>query len=412
MKILVVHSRYRSAAPSGENIVVDLETAALRAAGHEVELFERRSDDIADWSLARKATLPGRTVWSREVKRDLTARLGAFRPDVVHVHNTFPMLSPSVLYACRDAGVPVVATIHNYRLLCPGGGFFRDGEPCHDCSTTLGVAGLRHGCYRSSRLATAPVVVANIVHRPAWQRLVSAYVFISESQRRLMSGLALPEERTFVKHNSVDVAEAGSGPVDHLVTYVGRLDAAKGISLLMGAWDAFRARYPDSALRLAVVGGGPLEDVVRAWGERHPTVELLGLVPREQVQRLLGRSLAGVVTSKSEETFGLVAVEAMACGVAPIAPRMGPFPELVTDQVDGVLFDAGDAGALARVFAEVDREPSRFISMGRAGRQTYQHRFGPDDNVERLVDIYRFALSHPVGPVPSRAPETHLVEGS
>jgi glycosyltransferase involved in cell wall biosynthesis len=136
--------------------------------------------------------------------------------------------------------------------------------------------------------------------------------------------------------------------------------------------------------------------VVRAWGERHPTVELLGLVPREQVQGLLGRSLAGVVTSKSEETFGLVAVEAMACGVAPIAPRMGPFPELITDQVDGVLFDAGDAGALARAFAEVDREPSRFISMGRAGRQTYRRRFGPDDNVERLLEIYRYAVAHPI----------------
>ena len=396
MRILVIHGRYRSAAPSGENIVVDQEGAALRAAGHDVELFERHSDDIAGWSLPRKAALPATTLWNGEVKRDLAAHIVATRPDVVHVHNTFPLISSSVLYACRDAGVPVVATIHNYRLLCAGGGFFRDGEPCHDCSAGRGGPALLHGCYRGSRLATLPIVAANLIHRPAWQRLVAAYVFISESQKNLMEDLALPPERVFVKHNFVVGGELRTKEREHVVTYVGRLDAAKGVPLLMSAWDAFRAENPHSALRLTVVGGGPLEAEVKAWGARHPTVELAGLVSREQVGDMLARSVASVVTSQSEETFGLVAVEAMAAGVASLAPAMGPFPELITHGLDGVLFRAGDAASLAGTFAQIDRDPQRFVAMGLQGRATYERRFQPESSLERLLEIYDFAIANPV----------------
>jgi glycosyltransferase involved in cell wall biosynthesis len=406
MRILVVHGRYRSEAPSGENIVVDQETAALRAGGHEVELFERHSDDIAGWSPARKASLPLRTVWSPEAKRYLASRIAATRPDVVHVHNTFPLISASVLYACRDAGVPVVATIHNYRLLCAGGGFFRDGAPCHDCAGGHGLPALRHGCYRGSRAATLPIVAANVVHRSAWQRLVSAYLFISASQQDLMSPLGLPRERVFVKHNFVvAAADQISARREHLVTYVGRLDAAKGVPVLMEAWDTFRAANPLSALRLVVVGGGPLEGAVREWAAGQPSVEHAGLRSREEVGTMLARSLASVVTSVSEETFGLVAVEAMAAGVAPIAPAFGPFPELIDHGRDGVVFPAADARSLAATFADVDADPQRFVSMGRAGRATYERRFQAGASTERLVEIYRFAVAHPVTESAEPVPE-------
>ena len=134
MRILLVHNRYRSGAPSGENRVVDQEGEALAALGHEVMRFGRSSDEIEQWSVAKKASLPARTIWSRETGRDLKAVLREHRPEVVHVHNTFPLLSAAVLYACRDARVPVVATIHNYRLACANGTFFRRGAVCHDCA--------------------------------------------------------------------------------------------------------------------------------------------------------------------------------------------------------------------------------------------------------------------------------------
>src|ERR1700735_3403435 len=149
MKILLVHNRYRSGTPSGENRVAEQESSALAAQGHEVSRFDRSSDEIEHWSLAKKATLPARIVWNSETFRDMRGALRAQRPDVVHVHNTFPLLSAAVLYACRDAGVPVVATLHNYRLACAGGDFFRDGAVCHDCAVGAPAPALRHGCYRN-----------------------------------------------------------------------------------------------------------------------------------------------------------------------------------------------------------------------------------------------------------------------
>ncbi len=398
MKILLVHGRYRSVAPSGENHVVDQEAAALTEAGHSVELFERHSDDIAGWSLARKAALPGRSLWNGQVRRELARRLELSRPDVVHVHNTFPLISPSVLYACRDARVPVVATLHNYKLICASGDFFREGSPCHDCAGGSGAAAMAHGCYRGSRMATAPVVAGLALHRSAWQGLVSAFIFISASQRDLMHGLQLPPDRVFVKHNFVrTVAAEERGRPEHLVVHLGRLDAAKGAPFLMRAWDAFRERHPESPLRLAVAGGGPLEDEVRAWGRRHASVDVVGLLPAEEAERLLRRALVAVVPSQWEETFGLVAVEAMAAGVAPLAPARGSFPELVSDGVDGALFAPEDPLALAGVLRDVDMDPERYVGLGRRARATYEERFRTGANVAQLLDIYRFAVTNPIG---------------
>ena len=156
MRILLVHNRYRSGAPSGENRVVDQEGEALEALGHEVVRFGRSSDEIAEWPVVKKASLPTRAIWSRETRRDLTTVLREHRPEVVHVHNTFPLLSAAVLYACRDERVPVVATLHNYRLACANGLFFRSGAVCHDCVHGLPVRAVLHGCYRESPAATAP----------------------------------------------------------------------------------------------------------------------------------------------------------------------------------------------------------------------------------------------------------------
>src|SRR5271165_746078 len=191
MRILLVHNQYRSGTPSGENRVVDQEAEALARAGHQVARFGRHSDEIEDWSAAKKASLPARVIWSPEARRDLMVTLSGYQPDVVHVHNTFPLLSASVLYACRDAAVPVVATIHNYRLVCASGDLFRHGAVCHDCLHRLPVPGVMHGCYRGSRAASAPLVVANVAHRKAWRSLISAYLFISATQRDLHGGLGL-----------------------------------------------------------------------------------------------------------------------------------------------------------------------------------------------------------------------------
>jgi glycosyltransferase involved in cell wall biosynthesis len=407
MKILILHNRYRPAAPSGENLVVDQESDALASAGHHVELLQRHSEEIASWSPLRRATLPAQVLWSERSRRTVSQALADLRPDVVHLHNTFPLLTPSVLYACRDAAVPVVATIHNYKLGCANGSFFRDGRVCHDCLGASPLSAVAHGCYRGSAPATLPIVVGSSLHATAWRRLVSAYVFISAAQRDLLAPLGLPADRSFVKHNFVPAATDTDDPVEHQVAYVGRLDEAKGASFLMRAWDEFRDRWPRSPLRLVVVGGGEMAPAVERWAAGHPSVRMVGQVSRPEASRILAGSRAVVVPSQWEETFGMVAVEAMAAGTPPIASGHGAFPELITSGSDGALFPPTDVGALADILAEVDDQPERWAAYGRQARETYLSRFTVAASTARLLEIYRFAAANPAtGPDKATKPVT------
>ena len=396
MRVVLVHNRYRSAAPSGENRVVDQEAVALANLGHQVTRFERCSDEIERWPRAKQASLPARVVWSRDAHRGLGAVLRELRPDVVHVHNTFPLLSPAVLYACRDAAVPIVATIHNYKLACASGDFFRNGSVCHDCADGLPVPAVRHGCYRGSRAATAPVALAMSAHRRAWRSLVSAYVLISAAQRDLLAGLSLASDRVFVRHNLIPRRNAPAVAREPSVVYAGRLDEAKGLRLLMAGWDCYRAAAGDTGLRLVIAGAGPLEREVTAWALTRPCVEVVGQLGSEQCSELISRARAVLLPSAWEETFGLVAIEAMALGVPPVASGHGSFPELITPEVDGVLFRPGDPAALARAVADVQAYPERFENYGEQARKTYEQRFDPQRSAEQLLEIYRFAITHPV----------------
>jgi glycosyltransferase involved in cell wall biosynthesis len=386
---------------------VDQESEELARAGHEVRRFEKDSDEIEHWSVAQKALLPARVVWSRESHRELTAALRAYRPDVVHVHNTFPLVSAAVLYACRDASVPVVATIHNYRLLCPPGDFMRQGAVCHDCMHKLPVRGAVHGCYRGSRAATAPLVVASIAHRKAWRSLVSAYVFISAAQRDLHLALDLPASRVFVRHNMIPHRSIQPVPRDPTVAYIGRLDPDKGVRLLMTAWDRYLGSSPDPGLRLVIAGAGTLDREVADWASGRPSVEMLGLIPPGQVRELMSRARAVLAPSVREEPFGLAVVEAMAAGTPAIAAGHGSFTELVTPGADGVLFQPGDPGALADVVADVAAHPEKYEKYGRRARESYEQKFNPDDSLKHLLEIYSFAMTYPVRgrPVPEQAPD-------
>lgn len=397
MKILLVHNRYRSGVPSGENRVVDQEADALADSGHEVIRFGRSSDEIEQWPVAKKALLPARTVWSREAYRDLTAVLREHGPEVVHVHNTFPLLSASVLHACRDARIPVVATIHNYRLACANGTFFRRGTVCHDCAHGLPLPGVLHGCYRESHAATVPVALAMSVHRQSWRSLVSAYVFISAAQRDLLRGTALAPDRVFVRYNLIPYRDRPRIARTPTVVYAGRLDEAKGVRVLMTGWDRYRKESGEPGLSLVIAGSGPLGDEVAAWASARPSVEMNGTVSSDRCAELIARARAVLLPSAWEETFGLVAVEAMAAGVPPIAAGHGSFAELITPGADGILFTPGDPGSLALAIADVQRNPEQYEVYGDQARKTYEQRFDPQRSVAELLEIYRFAITHPVG---------------
>ncbi|MEU9183739.1 glycosyltransferase [Streptomyces sp. NPDC048484] len=392
MRVLVVHNRYSSAQPSGENKVVDQEVALLRAAGHRVELFERRSDDIAAMSLLSKAALPLLVPWNPAVRSELAARLRTERPDVVHVHNVFPLLSPAVLAACADAGVPVVATLHNYTQVCAPGTLQRDGRPCTECVGAAPLPAVRHGCYRNSRLATVPLALSLSVNRRRWWSGVERFFCISGAQRDVLVRSGMPAERLMVKHNFVpDPDDRRSGDGEHLL-YLGRLAETKGVRLLMAAWDEITASG-GVGVPLVIAGTGPLEDEVIAWAAGRDDVRYVGLYDPAQCRQAIARSVAVVAPSTWLEAFGLVVVEAMAAGVPVVAAGHGAFVELVEDGVTGLLHRPGEPASLASCLRRITAEQDRNREMGRAGRRRYEQGFSPAVGLERLVEGYRTAIA-------------------
>jgi len=240
------------------------------------------------------------------------------------------------------------------------------------------------------------VVLATSLHRRAWRSLVSSYIFISASQRDLLRGSDLPPDRVFVRYNLIPRRALPRTAPTPTVVYAGRLDEAKGVRLLTAGWDEYLKKSGEPGLNLVIVGGGPLGDEVADWASTRPSVEMTGTVSSDRCAELISRGRAVVLPSAWEETFGLVAVEAMAAGVPPIAAGHGSFTELITPGVDGMLFTPGDPAALALAIADVESNPERYESYGDQARKTYEQRFDPQRSIEELLEIYRFAITHPV----------------
>lgn len=387
MKVLVVHNRYRSEQPSGENNVVDAEVTLLADGGHQVSLFERRSDDIAAMPLPRKAAVPLMVPWNPAVRKELAARLRSSRPDVVHIHNTFPLLSPSVVAACADAGVPAVATLHNYTMVCPPGTLHRDGRICTECVGGSPLPAVKHGCYRGSSAATLPMAASMVANRRRWWTGVSRFFCISAAQRDLLVSAGMPGERMVVKHNFVtDPGVRRTGAGKH-VLFLGRVTEEKGIGLLMHAWERL-----DGALGvpLVIAGTGPMQDEVAAWATGRADVSYVGLQNKAECRALTADAVAVVAPSTWLEAFGLVVVEAMAAGVPTVAAAHGAFPELVDDGVTGLLHVPNDAASLAdRLRAVVG---DRNGDMGDAARVRYEKDFTPAVGLDRLIAGYEAAI--------------------
>jgi glycosyltransferase involved in cell wall biosynthesis len=388
LRVLVLHNRYRSEQPSGENNVVDAEVSLLREAGHRVELFERRSDDIAEMSVARKALVPLRVPWNPGARSALAEQLRRERPDVVHVHNTFPLLSPSVLNACRNAGVPVVATLHNYTQICPTGTLYRDGATCTACAGKVPFPAVRHGCYRGSSAASVPVALNLLVNRRRWWSTVSQFLCISDAQRRTLIANGMPSDLLTVKYNFVDdtdVRRAGSG---EYLLYLGRLAEEKGVRLLMAAWDRI-ASAGGLGVPLVIAGAGPLTDEVATWAHGRADVRFVGLQDKAGCRALIAKAIAVVVPSQWLETFGLVVVEAMAAGVPSVVAGHSSLAELVDDGVTGLTHTPGDASSLASALGQIVRAPS---SLGHAARARYEQEFTRTVGLANLVTAYHRAI--------------------
>ena len=381
MNVLVVHNKYRER--GGEDRVVELESALLARHGHTVVPYIA---DNRDLDARSKAALPFLTIWNRQTVSDVRQVIARERIDLVHVHNTLPLVSPSVYHAARAAGVPVVQTLHNFRLLCPNAACFRDGAPCVQCvGAALPLAGVAHGCYRQSRAAAAAVTAMLVVHRLAgtWRRAIDRFIAPSEFVRRLFVSGGLPAERISVKPHFVDPDRGIKPGQGGYVAFVGRLSDEKGIPTLLEAWSRLRVPVP-----LKIAGDGPLRPLVERAVRTRGDTEWLGRLERAEVERLIGDAAVLIVPSGFYETFGQVIAEAYAAGTPVIASAHGAAAELVFHGRTGLLFRPGDADDLTSCVERFMRDPSEHARMRAAARVEYETRYTADANYRALINIY------------------------
>jgi len=381
VKLLLVHNSYQQS--GGEDRVFASELELLASRGHEVVCYTAHNDTVGQMS---KLSLAFRTSWSRTTYREVRAVLQRERPQIVHVHNTLPLVSPAVYYAAGAARVPVVQTLHNYRLLCPNGLLLREQRICEDCvGRHVAWPGIVHACYRQSRAATGAVAVMLSVHRllGTWSRRVSRYIALTEFMRQKFITGGFPARQIVVKPNFVG-PDPGMG--DHggqYALFVGRLSPEKGIQTLLRAW------RQDGRMPLKIAGGGPLQNV--ADGSL-PGIEWLGQQSREQVVALMKQAFVLVFPSECYEGFPTAIAEAFATGLPVVASRLGAMAEIVQHRQTGLLFTPGDANDLAAKVGWALAHPTEVADMGRRARDEFEAKYTAERNYELLRDIYRGAL--------------------
>jgi glycosyltransferase involved in cell wall biosynthesis len=383
VKVVIAHNRYREAIPSGENVIVDLEIAQLTAAGVEVLPLLRSSDAIGDLPLAQKALLPLSPIWGRDAQHDLAALIAEHRPDLVHLHNPYPLLSPWVVRTAHAHGVPVVQTVHNFRQVCSSGLYFRDGRICHDCrGRAFGLPAVRHRCYRGSLAQSALMATTLAVHRPTWKS-VDRYIALTSAIRDHLLDYGIPAERIVVKPNGIPDPGAPTPPGDGFL-YAGRLSPEKGLGLLLDAW----RRHPDGALgELRIAGDGELRHLAEAAVAERADVKYLGVLDRAGMRAAMLAAAVVVTVPTWHDVLPTVILEALANGRAVLGTALGGIPYLLG--VDGAR-PAGwaveaDPAALA---AALPVARAGAPALGAAARARYLSTFHPDVVTRQLLDIY------------------------
>lgn len=384
MRVALIHNRYQSA--GGEDVVFAAEAELLRSRGHEVAEHVVSNDRIRDMSKPRLAL---NTLWSTESRSAIKRLIHEFKPDVAHFHNTFPLLSPAVYSACQAQGVPVVQTLHNYRLICPGAIMYRDSHVCSDCtSRTVAWPGVIHGCYRDSRQQTAVVAAMLALHRGlgTFRNKVDCYITLTGFARQQMIDSGLDPHRVVVKPNFV-LGDPGTG--EHrgdFALYVGRLSEEKGIGTLCEAW-----RSMPNPPTLKIVGDGPLLDVVAHAARDVPSIQYLGPRNRDAVTELMREAHVLLVPSLWFEGFPMVIAEAYSTGLPVIASSLGSLTSLVKTRESGLLFEPGDARSLAEAVSWSWSKSDVVEGMRRVARAEYEGKYSAEVNHSLLIGVYERA---------------------
>jgi len=381
MRILSVHNRYQIR--GGEDGSRELEERLLRDMGHQVDVYEEHNDRVATLG---KLRLVSKTIWSVETYQNVNSLLTEQTYDVIHVQNFFPLISPSVYYAAKAKGIPVVQTLRNYRLLCPNGEFFRDGRVCEDClGQFVPLPGVVHACYRGNRAATAVVAAMLTVHRAmgTWTNLIDIYIALNEFAREKFIEGGLPAEKIVVKPNFVHPDPSSGEGRGGYALFVGRLSLEKGLDTLFKAWESL-----GSKITLKIVGDGPLAPQVAESVAKGSGIEYLGYRPLTEVYELMGEAAFLVFPSKWYEGQPRTIIESFAVGTPVVASNLGAMSTLVSPGRTGFHFRPGDSGDLVAQVEWALAHPDELARMRREARAEFEAKYTAQENYLRLMEIY------------------------
>lgn len=385
MKILFIHNYYKQ--PGGEDVAFSSTVSLMQVHGHETHSYILNNLNIDD---SRKINISLSTLWSRTSFYEIISILKKERPDIVHAFNTFPLISPSLYYACRSQEIPVIQSLDNPRLVCPAASFYRNNQLCTICldhrSPWLGVF---HGCYHHSKIHTSIVATMLTIHQwmGTWTNKVNLYLVATQFYRDLFIRGGLPQEKIIIKpHFAIQelVPMEGSKKGGY-VLFVNRLDPEKGVKTLLEAWDQL-------SLPLIIRGSGQLESMVQEWIKKNPNkpVKLVERLSRTEIYGLMNHARFLVWPSEGYyETFGLTAVECFSLGIPVVASRIGVMAEIIQDGVTGLLFNPGDPEDLAKKVRWLWERPEECQRMGENARREYEQKYTPERNYQLLMDIYQ-----------------------
>lgn len=391
MKVLLCHNFYNSNIPSGEGVVFEAEKRLLKGRQHNVETFTRSSDEIIKWGLAGKIIGGIASPWNFSMQKAVRRKVEIFEPDLVHFHNTFPLFSPAVFHGLRGRTATVL-TLHNYRLFCAAAIPMREGRVCTEClSKRSSWPSLIHGCYRGSRLATAPLAASIALHRMlgTWKHEVDAFIALSDFQRQLMIDSGLPSEKVHVKPNFYpgDPSQKKWADRSPHVVFAGRLTAEKGLLTLMRAWKMWGSMAPE----LHIIGDGELRTVLENMAQGLPVRFLGQLSPPETQAHIASASLL-VLPSEWFEGFPMVVREAFAFGTPAAVSNLGPLPSIVRHSVNGLVFEAANPESLLSTVRAAWHFPGALERLGTGARQAFDSLYNEDENYRLLMHIYESAI--------------------
>jgi len=389
MKVLVAHNRYQSDAPSGENIVVDTEIDVLRRNGVEVIPFIRTSDAIEGLGALDKVGVALGPVRNPRGVHDFSKLIASSRPDVVHVHNVYPLISPWIVREAKAQNIPVVMTVHNFRLDCVAGTYLRGGKVCTECTgRSVATPALRHGCYRGSHLQTIPMVVGRSVHRSTW-RGVDRFIALTDFHAEFLTSMGIPLAHVVIRPTSVNDPGEPTAPGRDLL-FLGRLGEEKGLKILLEAWELSSAKT--SGRRLNIVGDGELRRLTQSAVELDNSITWHGSRDRQFVDAQLEACGVVVIPSTCFEGFPRTLAEGFAHGRPIIASAIGGLGRIVNDDV-GWLTGPGDATELALVIDNLD--DAAILARGSRARRRFLNEFSETATSTTLLDVYREVTTQP-----------------